>query len=733
MIRLKKRFPVYRQLDAMDCGPTCLRMIAKYYGKNFTLQTLRAQSQYGKEGVSFLGITEAAEYIGFRVVGARISYEQLRDEAPLPCIIHWDQNHFVVVYKITKKFIYIADPERGEIKYTPEEFMPHWISTQSEGIGKGMVLLMEPTRDFYKQKGEAGGAIGFGILFDYIKPFKKLIFQVVLGLVIGTLVQLVFPVLTQSIVDVGIQGRNINFIYLILAGQLMLLIGKTSIEFVRNWILLHISTRVNVSILSDFLIKLMKLPIPFFDTKMTGDIMQRMNDQHRIEQFLTGSTLNILFSLLNLVAFTILLAWYSLPICGIFLAGSAIYFIWIKIFLAKRRRIDYLKFEISAKNQSKIIQLIHGMQEIKLNNVEKQKRWEWEKIQAKLFKANVKSLSLSQNQQAGAFFINEGKNILITVFAASAVINGHISLGVMLAIQYIIGQLNGPIEQLIQFVQTTQDARISMERLNEIHTLQDEEPKEYNFQYELPEEKSLSLHQVNFTYPGAGNEPVLKNINLEIPFGKITAIVGMSGSGKTTLLKLLLKFYEPDDGIIGVGTVPLTDISHTIWRSKCGVVMQEGFIFSDTIASNITVVDDNTDIDRLNHAIRVANIQDLVDTLPMGMNTKIGPEGHGISQGQKQRVLIARSVYKDPEFIFFDEATNSLDATNESVIMHNLDKFFKGRTVVIVAHRLSTVKNADNIVVLDKGEIIEQGTHYELAAMKGAYYTLVKNQLELDA
>lgn len=733
MIRLPKKFTVYRQLDAMDCGPTCLRMIARHYGKNFSLESLRAKSHYGKEGVTLLGITEAAEHIGFKATGVRITYEQLRADAPLPCIVHWNQNHFVVVYKVTRKQVYIADPERGALKYTPEDFMNNWISTSSNGSPKGLALLLEPTPGFRDQQEDGDSGIGFSLLFSYLKPYRKLVMQVLLGLIAGTLLQMVFPVLTQSIVDTGIQGKDLGFIYLILAGQLMLLLGKISMEFVRNWILLHISTRVNVSILSDFLYKLMKLPIPFFDTKMTGDIMQRMSDQHRIEQFLTGSTLTILFSLLNLFAFTIMLGIYNMKICLLFLGGSILYLVWIKIFMRKRRQLDYLKFEIAAKNQSKIIQLVHGMQEIKLNNCEAQKRWEWEKIQARLFHANVKTLALTQNQQAGAFFINEGKNILVTVVAASAVISGDITLGVMLAIQYIVGQLNGPVEQLIQFVQTTQDAKISMERINEIHTLQDEEPASFPFIYELPKQKDIRLENMSFTYPGAGNEPVLTDITLDIPFGKTTAIVGVSGSGKTTLLKLLLKFYAPNDGEILVGGVPLPRISHASWREKCGVVMQEGFIFSDTIAHNIAVVNENVDLARLMHAVKVANLQDLIDGLPLGLNTLIGPEGHGISAGQKQRILIARSVYKDPDFILFDEATNSLDATNESVIMQNLEEFFYGRTVVIVAHRLSTVKDADNIVVLHKGVIIEQGTHRQLADMRGAYYTLVKNQLELDA
>jgi ATP-binding cassette subfamily B protein len=532
-------------------------------------------------------------------------------------------------------------------------------------------------------------------------------------------------------VDIGINTRNLNFIYIILIAQVALIIGQTSVDFIRSWILLHISTRINISILTDFLIKLMKLPISFFDTKMTGDIMQRMNDQRNIQTFLTGSTLTTIFSMFNLVVFSFVLAYYNLAIFIVFAVSSVLYVGWIVIFLNRRRALNYKSFEVSAKNQSAIVQLIGGMQEIKLNNCEQQKRWEWEHIQARLFKFNVKTLALSQYQQGGATFINQGKNILITFLSAEAVINGNLTLGAMVAVQYIVGQLTSPIEQLLGFIQNFQDAKISLERLNEIHQMQDEEPTDKDWNHQLPENKSLSIHKLTFRYPGAGNEPVLENIDLHIPQGKTTAIVGMSGSGKTTILKLLLRFYEPQKGEIRVGEQSIHNIGFRTWRSACGVVMQDGFIFSDTIERNIAVGDEYPDKEKLRHAIKVANIQDFIDSLPLGLNTKIGAEGNGISQGQRQRMLIARAVYKDPQYILFDEATNALDANNERVIMDNLAGFFEGRTVVIVAHRLSTVSNADNIIVLDKGRIIEQGTHHELTAMKGDYYKLVKNQLEL--
>lgn len=716
----------------MDCGPTCLRMVAKHYGKNFSLQRLRDISGINKEGVSLLGISEAAEKIGFRTMGTRLTVDQL-SELELPTILHWNQNHFVVLYRIKSNKYYISDPAKGQIVYTQAEFLQRWLSTNNDGNSQGIAMILSPSPTFYEQEGDKNEGLNFGFLLRYLYRYRQLVAQLFVGLGVGSLLQLIVPFLTQSVVDIGINTRNLNFIYIILIAQTMLFLGRMSVDFIRSWILLHISTRINISILTDFLIKLMKLPMSFFDTKMTGDIMQRMNDQKRIESFLTGSTLNTVFSMFNLVIFTAVLAYYNVNIFIIFLASSILYSLWVIAFLKRRRELDFKRFDISSKNQSSIVQLIGGMQEIKLNNCEQQKRWEWERLQAGLFKFSIKSLSLGQFQQAGAFFINEGKNILITFLVAKAVIDGQLTLGGMMAIQYIVGQVNSPIEQLLGFIQQLQDAKISLERLNEIHQMEDEEPADKSFLRDLPADHSIAINNLSFTYPGAGNEPVLKGIDLTIPQGKTTAIVGMSGSGKTTILKLLLRFYVPQRGDIKVGATHLDQIGYGYWRRQCGTVMQDGFIFSDSIAKNIAIADEYPDMTKLQHAIKVANISDLIESLPLGLNTKIGAEGNGISQGQKQRILIARAVYKDPAYIFFDEATNALDANNESVIMQNLEDFFKGRTVVVVAHRLSTVKNADNIVVLDKGIIIEQGTHAELTKKRGEYYNLVKNQLELGA
>jgi len=737
-----KTFPFFKQHDAMDCGPSCLRMISKFYGKHFSLDTLRQKSGFTKEGVSLLGISEAAEAIGYRTAGVKLNVEQLIKDTKLPCIVHWGQNHFVVVTpKSTLKKIVIADPQEGIRELDKKLFLKKWIGTKINA-GKnsdtehtaaelGIALLLEPTGEFYKQEGEKDKRLGWRMLLQYLVQYKKYLAQVFIGLAVGSLLQLLIPFLTQSIVDTGINGHNLQFIYIVLIAQFMLFFGRTVVEFIRSRILLFISVRINLSLLSAFWVKLMRLPLSFFDTKMTGDIMQRVGDHRKIESFLTGSTLNTLFSMINLVMFSIVLLLYNRNVFFIFATGSVLYFFWIKIFLKYRRNLNYKTFDVSAKENSVTMQLIHGMQEIKLNNAEHVRRWEWENLQASLFKLSFKNLSLNQYQQAGAFFINEGKNIIITFFVAKAVLDGQLTLGAMMAIQSIIGQLNSPVEQLINFVQQAQDAKISLERLNEIHQLEDEEPGDRSFVSQLPEDRSICFSDLSFTYAGAGNKPVLKNISLVIPEGKVTAIVGMSGSGKTTLLKLLLKFYEDYSGNIKIGTGDLKYISPRYWRRNCGSVMQDGFIFNDSIARNIAVSDEAPNQKRLTHACTVANILPFVESLPLGLNTKIGAEGNGISAGQKQRILIARAVYKNPEYLFFDEATNALDANNEKLIMENLQQFFKGKTVVVVAHRLSTVKHADNIIMLDSGEIIEQGTHEQLAAGRKKYFELVRNQLEL--
>lgn len=727
-------FPHYKQPDTKDCGPTCLRIIAKHYGHSFSIAALRSLSETTREGSSLLNISATAETLGFRTLGVKLNTDTLK-KATLPCILHWNNDHYVVLYKIKKNRYYISDPGYGLIDYSKEEFIERWIGKNAtETSIEGIALLIEPTPKLkeYASSEEEDDKMtyGFGFLFQYIFRYKSFLVQLCIGLGAGSLLQLMVPFLTQSIVDVGIKNQDINFVYLILFAQIALFAGRSGVEIIRSWILLHLSTRINISLVSDFFIKLMNLPIAFFDTKMTGDIMQRINDHQRVESVLTTSSLNVLFSAINFIVFSLVLVYYSLQIFGVFLIGSFFYFLWVAIFLKRRKELDYKRFSQVSQEQSKVIELINGMQEIKLHNAERQKRWQWEHVQARLFNISIKNLALEQYQSVGSGLINELKNILITVLAATLVIKGSITLGMMLAITYIVGQLNSPIQQFIYFIRQVQDAKISLERLGEIHNKEDEDSLVKNQVTNIAPHSGFELDHVNFRYTGSSEE-VLKDLSLYIPPHKTTAIVGTSGSGKTTLMKVLLKFYEPTSGHIQLGNHPLSNVSSKIWRSHCGVVMQEGYIFNDTIAHNIAVGEDHIDQEKLLKAIHLANIEEYIQGLPLGLNTKIGLEGNGLSTGQKQRLLIARAIYKNPEYLFFDEATSALDANNEKVIMENLNTFLKGKTAIVIAHRLSTVKNADQILVLDQGRIVEQGTHQELVAQRADYYHLVKNQLEL--
>lgn len=727
-----KSFPFFKQLDQMDCGPTCLRMISKYHGKIYSIEFLRTIAHITKEGSSLAGIAEAAEEIGFHSLAAKVNFETFSKEVPFPCIVYWRQRHFVIVYKIKKKNVYVADPAHGLVNYSIEEFLAGWLNGNVSNENEGYVLILEPTPKFYENEKNDNINYGFQFLLKYFKPYRKYIIQLFIGLFIGSLLQLIFPFLTQALVDYGINHRNLNFIYIILIAQLTLFLSQTTVELIRGWILLHITSRINIRLISDFLIKLMRLPISFFDTKNIGDIIQRISDHDRIQEFLSSTTLNTIFSAVNLIVFGIVLAYYDLTIFIVFLIGSIIYIIWTILFLKKREELDYKRFEQSSENQNSIYQLITSMQEVKLNGSERRRRWEWENIQVKLFKISIKSLALSQTQNTGGQFFNELKNILITFIAAKSVMNGNLTLGTMLAIQYIIGQLNLPINNFIAFIQAGQDAKISLERLSEIHNKENEE-SDLNAYNELPEDKTIRIQNLTFRYGGKSSPKILDDVSFDIPEGKVTAIVGESGSGKTTLIKLLLRFYTPNRGSILVGNVNLNNFGIIFWRKNCGSVMQDGVIFGDTISRNITESESKETIDKrkLAHSAYISNIDEFVEELPNGFNTKIGNTGMNLSGGQKQRVLIARAVYKDPTYIFFDEATSALDANNERAIMDKLESFYLGKTVVVVAHRLSTVKNADQIIVLEKGKIIEKGNHNELCEKKGKYFSLVKNQLEL--
>lgn len=741
---MSSNFPHYLQLENMDCGPTCLRMVARHYGRHYSLQTLRKRSFITREGVSMLGISDAAESIGMRTVGVKTTIENLSQEQPLPCILHWNQNHFVVLWKIRrhwrsqKLLYYVADPSSRLQIYREEEFAKCWISGTAKGADGqkpiGTALLLAPTPDFYSMEEEPENSTNRNLLYfaQYLTPYKTQFVQLLVGMVLGSLLQMVFPFLTQAMVDNGIRAKDLSFITLLLIAQLSIFIAQLAVQYIRNWIILHINARIDIALISDFLMKLMRLPLHYFDTKMTGDIMQRIGDHSRIKSFLMNNSVNILFSVVNFFIFGAILGYYNMPILGIFLIGNTFYVIWILSFMKWRRILDVKRFNQSSREQSTIIQLIQGMQEIKLNNCERQKRWEWEHIQVRLFKISQKTLAVGQFQQVGSVFFTQTTSIIISFLAAKSVIDNQMTLGMMMSLTYIIGQVSAPISEFIGFAQSLQDAKISLERLNEIHSRKAEDEQGYEM-LSISDFKGrdIKISNLTFSYSGAERDYALNDVSLVIPEHKVTAIVGASGSGKTTLIKLIQGFYEPLHGKILIGSTPLKLVNPHQWRGATGSVMQDGFIFSDTIARNIAVADEIIDMKRLQHAVYVANLDEFIASLPLGYNTKIGMEGNGISQGQRQRILIARAVYKQPDYIFFDEATNSLDANNERFIMERLHEFYAGRTVVIAAHRLSTVMGADNIIVLDNGKIIEQGTHKELTAKEGAYYTLVKNQLEL--
>lgn len=714
----------------MQCGLACMAMICYHWGQEYSVKFLNKFCTASKDGVSFKGLSDLSDTLGLHCISGKVSIQELR-ECPLPAILHWNQNHFIVLYKIKNNKFYIADPSKGKLVLNETEFSHHFISLTSDNKEKGLAMFFEPTEKFGIIKDDTiNNERNFKFLSKYIFKHKLYFIQIIVGMIFACCMQLLFPFLTQSIVDTGIHTKNIGLIWLILIGELTIVIGRTITDVIRNWLLLHISMRINISIVSDFFIKLLKLPMSFFDTKLMGDIFQRISDHDRIQKFLTSQILKISFAVLSFFIFGIVLCYYNITVFLIFLIGSFLYATWITLFLRKRRKIDYNLFEQQAANQNRTYQFITGIQEIKLQNCEIRRRLEWEDTQADLFKVQMDSLKLQLQQESGGIFINEIKNIVITVITATCVISGDMSLGMMLAVQYIIGQLNSPIEQVVAFIYSLQDVKISLERINEIHNAENEDNHIKNNITNLSD-KTITIKNLSFSYDSHALTKTLDNITLNIPSGKITAIVGSSGSGKTTLIKLILGYYSNISGSILIQNQDIRNINLKDWRSHCGVVMQDGVIFSESIARNIAVEDGDIDYTRLEYAAQIANIHDYIMSLPLKYNTQIGRDGMGLSQGQKQRILIARAVYKNPDFIFLDEATNALDAKNEKIIVENLNKFYSGKTVVVVAHRLSTVKNADQIIVIDEGKVVESGKHHSLIAQKGKYYNLIHNQLEL--
>lgn len=728
-------FPHIKQLDASDCGPTSLRIIAKYYGKEYSSEMLRHHCHISRFGVNMQGICECAKHIGMNAVGVRLTFDQLADDGVFPCILHWNQNHFVVCYGIERKkngkfIIKISDPATQRLKYSRDEFERCWTGHNAEKNSQGVALMVEPGDNFGKIKEEyKNGYPGVMSFIRYFTPYRRMIGQLLLAMLLGSMIQLVLPFLSQTMVDKGINCHDINLITLILLAQIGFFVTTLSIDYMRSWILLHINSRIDIQLISDFLIKLTAMPLHFFDSRMTGDILQRIGDHGRIKNFLLSNSLRIVFSLMNFLVFLAILAYYDFLVLVIFVAGNSLYAAWISFFMRYRRELDIKRFGQSALEQSRLIQLVQGMQDVKLNNCERQKRWEWERIQVRLFKIGLKGLQIGQLQQSGSVFFSQTTNFLIYYIAAKSVVEGTMTLGMMMSLTYIIGQVSAPINEFISFSQAFQDAKISLERLNEIHMQKDEETDIDKKMSALPEGRDIEINNVSFSYNGSEDEFALKNVSLSIPKNKVTAIVGESGCGKTTLIKLLQGFYEPTFGSIKIGGVPLSDINPHVWRAATGSVMQDSFIFSDTIANNIAVNSDEKDLERMMYAARIARIDDYVKSLPLGYDTVIGSEGKGLSQGQRQRILIARAIYKNPNYIFLDEATNSLDASNEAIIMDNLHKFYEGRTVVVCAHRLSTVRDAHQIVVMNDGEIVERGNHSTLLKRKGKYYELVKNQI----
>lgn len=719
------RFPCEHQLDTMDCGPACLKIISKYYGKFYSLQFLRDVCGVSREGVSFQDISYGAEKIGLRTLGIRASIDDLYKKVKFPCIIHWQDNHFIVVYKVKGSNVYVSDPAKDLLVYSLQEFVNGWYDEEENN---GAVLLVEPSPDFRSQGDHVRGKQSLEKILKYFIPYKSGFVTLFSVMLVVTILQGMLPFISKAVIDVGIHSQDIGFINLMLLANITIIASVTLSNAVRDWLLLHITSRVNIALISDYLIKLMRLPVAFFENKMIGDILQRAQDHERIRAFIMNNSLNLIFSTLTFVVFSVILMFYNPVIFAIFIIAGLMYVGWVLGFLSIRKRMDWEYFDLVSRNQSYWVETVKSIQDVKINNYEQPRRWKWEKIQAKLYRLNTRVLTVTNTQQLGGQFILSIQNLAITFFCAKAVIRGEITFGVMISTQFIIGMLSAPLSQFINFIISAQYAKISFLRLNEIHEMQDEEEIAMTANTPMPADGKLSLQNVYFQYsPHA--DYVLKQIYLNIPEGKITALVGGSGSGKSTLLKILLRLYQPSVGDVLLGDTNIRNISMRDWRDQCGVVMQDGCVFNDTILNNVALDDEHLDYIRLEEALETANILSEIKQMPQGYHTKIGEEGRGLSGGQKQRILIARALYKNPRYLFLDEATNALDAINEAKIVKALNKAFRKRTVIVVAHRLSTVRHAHQIVVLKKGVITEIGNHESLMGHQGDYFELVNNQM----
>ena len=731
-ILFSKPSPI-RQLDAMDCGPACLAYISKIYDKKYSLQYLREICYISKRGVTLLGILEAGKAIGFEVFSTKVDLDTIINKVKLyPCIIHWEQNHFVVLNKIvkTKKsklYFYLMDPRSGFIKLNEKQFRNGWLGNNDKGI----VAFFEPKDEFLNISIEKQKKINYEELLYSLHPYKKKFVLLIFLVFASSLITLVFPFFTKELIDNGISQKNLNLISLILLAQLSLFLGSMIINVIRNWLTLYIGTYVSINLISDFITKLVKLPMKNFDNHMIGDLNQRIIDNERIERLITSESITTFFSIFSFLVFFVVLAYFNIITLVIYFALTLIGLLWSIYWINKKKILDFYEFQLKSKNQESIFEIFSGIRDIKLFQLENFKLTKWQSVQNELLSLNIKILKIDQIQTFGYQFINQLKNIIVTYFVAILVLKGKMSLGTLLSISYIIGEMNSPIAQLVSFIKKLQEAKLSFTRLSEISTQLPEE-NNFNKQLNTKNNEGIVINNLSFSYENIQSSIVLNNINITIPNSKVTAIVGHSGSGKTTLMKILLRFYEPTKGNIYFNGDDILTISPNDLRKHIGTVLQDGFIFSETIERNVVTNSEEADLEKLNNALKIACIFDFVNSLPQKHNTIIGSLGNNLSTGQKQRILIARAIYKNPNYLFLDEATSALDSKTEKIIHNNLIEFYKNKTVLIIAHRLSTVKNADNIIVLDSGKVVESGNHKELIEKKGAYYDLINNQLELS-